>query len=325
MIITQLTPTRYIKQPSETEQYLMTLIETEIKKVDKTDRATISYLTQEILARVKSEITNMNGSAGVVSVNGKNGVVTITPANIQAEPAFRKQTAFNKNFGTTANTVVEGNDPRLSDARRPIAHQHSAADINGLDNVISWNTKVMELDDKAHTHANQSLLNKLNYPGNKETINLGLLDQLEKYTTVNIEAIQSHVDDGSRNHISAQERSSWNSKETTSGAQLKANLALDSAKSYTDASITHLIDGASTTYQTLSKIESVIANNALAPIQQIQDIINNTLTPHKNNSEIHLNTTDRATLNAVANKSDRNHTHKEYLSFMAFENIQDMN
>lgn len=40
------------------------------------------------------------------------------------EPAFTKNTAFNKNFGTTVGTVCQGNDSRLSDARTPTAHTH---------------------------------------------------------------------------------------------------------------------------------------------------------------------------------------------------------
>lgn len=46
------------------------------------------------------------------------------------EPSFSKNTAFNKNFGSTAGTVAQGNDYRLSDARTPTAHPHSATDIN---------------------------------------------------------------------------------------------------------------------------------------------------------------------------------------------------
>ena len=34
------------------------------------------------------------------------------------EPAFTKNNAFNKNFGTAAGTVCQGNDSRLSNARR---------------------------------------------------------------------------------------------------------------------------------------------------------------------------------------------------------------
>ncbi len=36
-------------------------------------------------------------------------------------------------FGTAEGTFAEGNDPRLSDARTPVAHMHSAADISSLD------------------------------------------------------------------------------------------------------------------------------------------------------------------------------------------------
>lgn len=40
-----------------------------------------------------------------------------TPTFIGAEPAFAKNTAFNKNFGSAAGTVCQGNDSRLSNAR----------------------------------------------------------------------------------------------------------------------------------------------------------------------------------------------------------------
>lgn len=41
----------------------------------------------------------------------------VTVAQINAEPAFSKNSAFNKNFGTAKGTVCEGNDIRLSNAR----------------------------------------------------------------------------------------------------------------------------------------------------------------------------------------------------------------
>jgi hypothetical protein len=46
------------------------------------------------------------------------------------EPAISKKSAFNKDFGSTAGTVVEGNDPRLSDKRVPIDHSHKMVDLN---------------------------------------------------------------------------------------------------------------------------------------------------------------------------------------------------
>jgi len=48
---------------------------------------------------------------------------------VSKEPAFAKNSAFNKNFGTTSGTVCQGNDPRLSDARTPKAHTHGGGDI----------------------------------------------------------------------------------------------------------------------------------------------------------------------------------------------------
>ncbi|MFT0377397.1 hypothetical protein ACMSEQ_20840, partial [Bacteroides thetaiotaomicron] len=46
------------------------------------------------------------------------------------EPVFSKNTAFNKNFGTTSGTVCQGNDSRLSDARTPKAHTHKKSEIS---------------------------------------------------------------------------------------------------------------------------------------------------------------------------------------------------
>ena len=44
--------------------------------------------------------------------------VQLTPGQVGAEPAFTKNNAFNKNFGSAAGTVCQGNDGRLSNTRR---------------------------------------------------------------------------------------------------------------------------------------------------------------------------------------------------------------
>jgi hypothetical protein len=49
----------------------------------------------------------------------KSGVISTK------EDAFAKNTAFNKNFGTATDTVCQGNDSRLSDARTPTSHDHN--------------------------------------------------------------------------------------------------------------------------------------------------------------------------------------------------------
>ena len=47
-----------------------------------------------------------------------DGSEDVTLAQVGAEPAFAKNDAFNKSFGTAAGTVCQGNDSRLSNARR---------------------------------------------------------------------------------------------------------------------------------------------------------------------------------------------------------------
>ena len=49
---------------------------------------------------------------------------------------FSENSAFNKAFGSTAGTVCQGNDSRLSDDRDPTAHTHSISDTTGLQTAL---------------------------------------------------------------------------------------------------------------------------------------------------------------------------------------------
>lgn len=70
------------------------------------------------------------------TINGVlfDGTKNITVADATKEPAFTKNTGFNKDYGTTAGTVCQGNDTRLSDARVPKTHSHTKSEV-GLGNV----------------------------------------------------------------------------------------------------------------------------------------------------------------------------------------------
>jgi hypothetical protein len=56
----------------------------------------------------------------------KNKIAEVLSAK---EDKFIKKTGFNRDFGNIAGTVVEGNDPRLSDARTPLPHTHNLLDL----------------------------------------------------------------------------------------------------------------------------------------------------------------------------------------------------
>jgi hypothetical protein len=53
------------------------------------------------------------------------------------EPAFAKNNAFNKNFGSIADTVCQGNDSRLSDTRTPAAHAHTFDSITSRPTTLA--------------------------------------------------------------------------------------------------------------------------------------------------------------------------------------------
>jgi hypothetical protein len=83
-------------------------------KVDKVTGKGLS--TNDFTNEYKQTIDTLSSSS-VVSVNGETGVVVLSAEDVGAEPEFTKNTAFNKDFGTTSGTVCQGNDSRLSNSR----------------------------------------------------------------------------------------------------------------------------------------------------------------------------------------------------------------
>ena len=79
------------------------------------------------------------------STNLEDALAEVSVRTNAKEPTFTKNTAFNKNFGTTAGTVAQGNDSRFTDARTPLAHAHVISDITGLQTAL--NDKVLSITD----------------------------------------------------------------------------------------------------------------------------------------------------------------------------------
>lgn len=69
---------------------------------------------------LKNGLTVLSGGGKpTVVFDGSNATeLALNSAFVGAEPAFTKNSAFNKNFGSSAGTVCQGNDSRLSNARR---------------------------------------------------------------------------------------------------------------------------------------------------------------------------------------------------------------
>ena len=104
--------------------------------LEMSNRATIQKLSAETLsgltARLDKHESGLNTNA-----HGISNIAGLSTALNGKEPAFNKNTGFNKNFGNTAGTVCQGNDSRLSDARVPLGHTHVISDVTGLQTALN--------------------------------------------------------------------------------------------------------------------------------------------------------------------------------------------
>lgn len=91
------------------------------------------------IAGLQDALNTKSNIGHVHTISSVTGLQTVLDAK---ENVFSKNTAFNKNFGTSVGTVCEGNDGRLSDARVPLAHNHNIADVTGLQTVLDNKAEV---------------------------------------------------------------------------------------------------------------------------------------------------------------------------------------
>lgn len=96
------------------------------------NRVVVNNTTDEVVEGLAGHQSEKNTSAHEVS-----NISGLQAALNEKEYVFSKNTAFNKNFGTTSGTVCQGNDSRLSDARTPTAHAHTVSDVSGLQTALS--------------------------------------------------------------------------------------------------------------------------------------------------------------------------------------------
>ena len=102
------------------------------------NRVVINNTTDAVVEGLAGHQSEKNTSAHEVS-----NISGLQAALNEKEYMFSKNTAFNRNFGTTSGTVCQGNDSRLSDARTPTAHTHTVSDVSGLETALSGKQNVI--------------------------------------------------------------------------------------------------------------------------------------------------------------------------------------
>lgn len=183
----------YIKGVDTVEKYLLNLVKQYFENTNEVNANTKEYIIRKAVNRMKEELNIDN--AGVVSVNGMTGPVTINCETLGAEPyVYPKGNAYNKNFGNSAGTVCEGNDPRLNDKRKPLPHTHAISDIDGLTGKItSIENYLNTLSSNSHTHSNKSVLDKIRYSGDSLTIDLAVIEQTNNLLDAKINEVDALI------------------------------------------------------------------------------------------------------------------------------------
>lgn len=189
---------RYIKSTDTVEKFLLNVIQEYFKDSNTALEGSREYIIREAVDRLKTEMDY--NSLGVLSItlpNGevRKGDVNLTLEDLDGEPEISpKRTAFNVDFGDKANTACEGNDPRLSNKRYPLQHNHNISDVADLEGILSTlEGKCDRLNGVNHVHNNKTVLDKLIYTGTKNVIDLGILDTLEDKIDSIVEQLRQHI------------------------------------------------------------------------------------------------------------------------------------
>lgn len=175
MALEQHEDNRFTKERDDVEKYLLRIIQRYFDIQNVYTQESIEAIIIESLTRYKQSIFHEKGGF-IFSLNQKTGHIILTIRDFGGEEAFEKQSAFNKDFGDEADTICEGNDPRLEDEREPLPHEHEISDVKGLAERL----KKIIPSNKMHIHKNKNVLDMLTYTGTKTEIDLIVLDYLEE-------------------------------------------------------------------------------------------------------------------------------------------------
>ena len=198
MRMEELSDNRYEKSTDSVEKYLLNIVQEYFKKNNIASASSREYIIKKAVSRMKEEMNFEE--IGVLSITlpdgiKRTGAVNISLEELGGEPIIsNKLSAFNVSFGDKQNTACEGNDPRLSDKRNPLPHEHQISDVAGLEGILSTLTgKVERVDGFVHEHSNQSVLDLITYTGNKSKIDLDNLDTIENEIKLIIKEIQDDI------------------------------------------------------------------------------------------------------------------------------------
>lgn len=200
MRMEELSDSRYVKGTDTVERYLLGLVQDYFKDGAIAMNTSREFIIKKALKRMKEELNFED--IGVLSItlpDGRvlTGPVTLTVEDLGGEPKIEnKGSAFNVDFGDQQNTACEGNDPRLSDPRKPLPHTHDVDDIIGLKGLLSTlSGTINRVNGFAHEHKNRAVLDMITYSGNKSIIDIGAIDATEERVQKLVQEVKKLIKD----------------------------------------------------------------------------------------------------------------------------------
>lgn len=197
MIMKEQDNNTFTKQKTEVERYLMRIVQRYFETENNYSNASIESIIVESITRFKRYCKD-KGKDFLFSFNRKTGHLAINIHSFGGEPAFEKNTAFNKDFGEDPDTICRGDDPRLSDDRDPYEHSHEILDVPGLSDLL----KQFDIPNAVPGHYNKDLLDILTYTGQSLEIDLAIIEQIRKQLPmfeVNSSSIKAELQTYSKN------------------------------------------------------------------------------------------------------------------------------
>lgn len=159
--------------------YLKRILQRYFEVEENYSRETREAIIIQAFTRLKEALNaESNSKIQIININEKTGAIGLDITDLNGEWAFKKNTAFNKDFcdngEETENTIVMGNDYRLADERIPLGHIHEIADIADLQDLLDQ----CEVINNAHVHKNKDVLDIIKYVGSRTELDLKLLEEL---------------------------------------------------------------------------------------------------------------------------------------------------
>lgn len=165
----------FTKEKTDVEKYLTRIIQRYFETENNYSKASIESIIVESLTRFK-RFCKDKGKGFLFSFNKKAGHIHLNIDSFGGESAFKKNSAFNKDFGDVVDTVCAGDDPRLSDDRIPFTHTHEYMQVDGLIDALSQ----LSVPDYVHSHKNKNILDLLTYTGTAIEVDLKVIEHIRK-------------------------------------------------------------------------------------------------------------------------------------------------